>query len=62
MIKKIIKETEKIEKELFAEEKDSALLILEMEKQIDSLSDLKQKLSETEEQRLERIKNILKGK
>ena len=60
MIKKLISQRE--EKEDFLEEKDPAILILEIDKQLNKLETLKQSLAETEEQRMERIKSLLKGK
>ena len=60
MIKKLISQRE--EKEDFLEEKDPAILILEIDKQLNKLETLKQSLAETEDQRMERIKSLLKGK
>ena len=60
MIKKILDKRE--EREGFLEEKDPAILILEIDKQLNKLENLKQSLAETEEQRMERIKSLLKGK
>jgi len=54
--------SQKDEREGFLEEKDPAILILEIDKQLNKLETLKQSLAETEEQRMERIKSLLKGK
>jgi len=61
MIKKLIEESEKIEKKDI-EEKDPSLLMLEIDKHVNRLEKIKHKLAETEEERLERIKTLLKGK
>lgn len=61
MIKKIEEEAKKIEDKWFSQDKDPALLMLEIDKQVDKLEKIKIKLAETEEERLERIKNLLKG-
>ena len=62
MIKKLIEESEKIEdKKIIEEEKDPALLMLEIDQHVDKLEKIKTKLSETDEERLDRIKNLLKG-
>jgi len=62
MIKKIIAESEKIEdKNILEDERDPSLLMMEIDKQVTKLEKIKTKLAETEEERLERIKNLLKG-
>ena len=53
MIKKVLK-GEKPEEVL--EDKDPAILMLEIDKQVNKLEKIKTKLAETDEQRLERIK------
>jgi hypothetical protein len=58
MIKKTIIQKE----EEFIEEKDPSILILEIDRQLNKLETLKQSLAETEDQRMERIKSLLKGK
>ena len=62
-IKKLLDETEKIEeKDIIEDEKDPSLLLLEIDKQVTKLEKIKHKLAETDEEKLERIKNLLKGK
>lgn len=62
MIKKIEQESKKIENKEILEEKDSALLMIELDRQTEKLEKIKNKLFETEESKLERLKNLLKGK
>lgn len=61
MIKKLLAESKKIEENDFSDDKDPSLLILEMDRQMTKLENLKQKLSESDDERLERIKNLLKA-
>ena len=60
MIKKILDKREKPEEIL--EDKDPSVLMLEIDRQVDKLEKIKHRLAETEEERLERIKTLLKGK